>query len=160
MIYVALLMGALLASLVAGRNDRGPAIVSGLAILGGWLLFVSSWTRFAPAHVFTWLSYSDIWAMTDLAVAAVIGVVARDRWWGKALWSLIFAQVCLHVAHQYLGLNFASYSMFLDALFLGQLAVFYMLGGGAIVDFLSHGHVDGDHVFRAAQAAPSEKERS
>lgn len=158
--YGLLAAWALLAALASGKNDRGPAFLSGLTILAGWLLYVAAWTPYAPAIWLPWFSHTDIWAMTDLAIAAVILGVARDRWWAMALWGLLFTQILSHVCYQFFGLDFATYSTMLDALFLGQLSVFFMLGGGRIVDFVSDSYDHGWHVLRPSRTAPSKKEQA
>lgn len=134
--------------------------MSGLAIFGGWILFALAWTDYAPNRFFTWFEYSDIWAITDLITAGVILALAGDRWWGRVLWGLFFAQIIMHVVYQHSVLDFATYSAFLDALFLGQLSVLFMLGGNRIGDLVSHCHDYVRHVLDPPRAAQTKQEQA
>lgn len=159
LIYGLMALAAFTVAFAADKNDRGPAIVSGFAILLGWILFVASWTEYAPAHYLP-LDHTDIWAITDLLIAGVILAVAQARWWAITLWGLLFTQIVFHVCYQFFGLGFSTYSTVLDALFLGQLSVFFMLGGGRIVDFVSDSYDHGWHVPCPPEPASSKKEQA
>lgn len=139
----------------APRDERLPAFSAGLVILAGWGLFVLSWTDYAPALI-TGLDPIDIWAFTDLMSAAAILYIARGRWWSSALWGLFCAQTILHCAHSYAGMLFAPYSTALDVLFLGQIAVLFLVGGAGCVDRLFDWYDNARDVRRPPWAAEKE----
>lgn len=150
---------AVLSALLVRKQQRG-AFMASLAILSGWVLFVASWTEYSPASLAPWLSYTERWALTDLTIATVILLLAAPRWWSLTLAAIIWVQIVLHNLHEYAGLEFAPYSAALDFLFLGQLAVFFMLGGGKIVDLMSSGLDHVAHVFRSFARASGQKEQA
>lgn len=119
------------------RKDERGALTASLAIFAGWAMFVASWSdKYSPADLFPFLLYTERWAMTDLVIATTILFIAGLRWWGLALAGILWVQVLFHVAHQYTGLEFEIYSVALDVLFLGQLAILFTLGGGRLLRLL------------------------
>lgn len=146
---------AALVSLAAGRKP----FIGALAVLACWGFYNSIWfegglgfrlwSALSPYGV----GYVDIWAMTDLCLAALVLYLARTQWWGLAIWAVILIQMGFHVAHQFAGLGFSPYSVALDALFLGQLAVFFMLGGGSCVSLVLDWISDLRNVFHSPAPA-------
>lgn len=137
--YGALALLAVASTLVSSE-DRRPAFFASVAIFVGWVLFNSAWWGTSPAGLLNdagiGVSHADVWSITDLAIGAIILYTGQCRWWSLSLWALLTAQVLLHCFYQFAGLAFASYSFALDVLFLGQLAVLFMIGGRSIVDHL------------------------
>ena len=152
---------AVLVACCARKDERTPAMVSGLAILITWGLYVSAWSDVSPAGVLMLtgieVEHVDAWALTDLVLSVVIIATAFDREWGWMLWSLIIAQIAMHVQYQRGAWDWAAYEIGLDATFLAQLAVLFWLGGRGVGDLLSNpgGHVR--NVFRAARSAQAQE---
>ncbi len=125
---------AVLYGFLARKDERGVFTAS-LAVFAGWVMFSLSWSEYSISAL-TPLSYVDVWAVTDLAIASIILIAAGPKWWAMALAGIFWAQIAMHVAHQYGGLEFAPYSVTLDTLFLGQLAILFTVGGGKVGDIL------------------------
>ncbi|GAA0730014.1 hypothetical protein [Sphingomonas japonica] len=156
-LYGILSVLSVFAALGAPEGQRGRSFVSAGLLCAGWWLFIASWSDTPPASLFWAIGLPvepvDIWAVTDALCAAIILALAYQYWWGKALWALLVCQLALHVIHQHGGLGFAPYSAALDVLFLAQLAVLFLLGGGGVVAAVSdrNRHVrDARHPYRTA----------
>lgn len=147
--YGLLLIAAVLSASLAGQR----ATIAGGIIAAGWAFYNAAWWGRSPA-AFIGIDEVDLWAMTDMLIGATMLWFGRDRWWGVALWALFVMQGALHIPHQYGGLAFAPYSKALDTLFLAQLAVLFMTGGGRLVDYLSDCLRHVRHVLRSPSAAP------
>lgn len=151
--YGLILLAAVLCSAFGGRL----AFASGSVVLAGWVLFIAAWWEHSPAAMINMAgidaSHMDVWAVTDLLAGWTILVLAAPRWWAFALWGMLTAQMMLHCAHQYAGLDYAPYATGLDTLFVGQVAVLFMTGRGRIADLLSVCLHRGWHVLRAAWPA-------
>lgn len=157
MIFGILAAAACLSTLWADRDERGPAFASGLVILLGWALFNLTWTDYAPdlllAEMGIRSNYVDIWSITDMVAGAAILFFGMTRWWALAVYALLLTQVFFHCVYRFYEIDFAAYSMILDGLFLGQVAVIFLIGGGKCGDYLLDLFNNARDVFRSPQAA-------
>lgn len=126
---------------LAPKRDRRDAVAISLLLFASWVSFVLSWTDYAPSLAIERVGLSmadvDVWALVDALAASCIIALAWDRWWGWSLWGLLIAQLVGHSLYQFGSVAFAPYSAALDALFLAQVAVFILLGGGGLGDLVS-----------------------
>lgn len=141
MIYGLLTVMAICVSAWAPRDERIAAYWSGVVILTGWgLWMLSVWTMHGPAMQLHKLGVTmdpiDIWAITDLATAALILLIAGVRWWSVALWALLSVQIGLHCCYTMGAMIYGPYEAALDLIYLGQLAVLFAIGGSGAVDYL------------------------
>lgn len=136
-------------------------MLAGLGLLVSWGLFVSAWADVSPAGVLLMahieVDHATLWSITDLVLSVFILGLAFDRWWGWALWSLLVAQIAMHVQYQSGGWDWAAYEKGLDATFLAQLAVLFWLGGKGVVDHLSDIRDHVRNVFRATRSAQAQE---
>lgn len=140
-IYGILALLMIAAAFGAPSEDRRRAVAVSVLLFANWVCFVLAWTDYKPKLVFAAvgmpLTNIDMWALLDALAASCIIAVAYDRWWGLALWGMLVAQLAGHSLYQGGLVAYAPYSAALDALFLAQVAVFLLLGGGGIVNLVA-----------------------
>jgi len=146
---VTAIMFAALAS--SGRREALPLAA---LLFADWLLYVLSWTPYKPANLFPGLLNSkDLWSIMDGIFGACAIVTAYRYWWGWALLLSVMCQEVLHAAYWLRVYDFETYSGFLDITFLAQVALFLVLGGRGVRDYLNR-CIDRLGVSRRAQGAP------
>lgn len=137
----AILNGALCATAIlfaAFSSGRREALPLAALLFADWLLYVLSWTAFKPANLFHGLLNSkDLWAIMDGILGACAVVTAYRYWWGWALLLSVMCQEVLHAAYWLRVYDFETYSGFLDITFLAQVALFLVLGGRGVRDYLN-----------------------
>lgn len=75
-----------------------------------------------------------LWAVAD-AVFGVLAIRLAWRFWlGWAVWALSILHVCFHIGHFWLADE--TYTFWLDAILLAQLACFLKVGGNGVRDRL------------------------
>jgi hypothetical protein len=133
LLYFGLCVASLLFAAHVPAMQRAPAIASATAILTNWAF--GQWT-YAPAAPQNLIFYStgfylqpyQMWAAVDCAATMVAIIAGRRWWWGWALLWLGMAWQVLHTLRDYGLLSGAPYLAWLDAVLLGHIAVFVVIG--------------------------------
>lgn len=155
-IYGALCAAAVLFAAASPRSHRRVAVILGAMLLLNWVLFILSYTPYGPVVLFHALGIgikpTELWAIIDgICGVAALGL-AWDRWWGWALWLSAIGQETIHFA-RYLGIDPIAYTGWLDNLLRVQLAIFFLMGGPGVRDFLHRGIAR--LRFRRGEAVPA-----
>ena len=117
----------------APHGQRLGAFFVSLAFNANWWL--CAWTYSAsPPQTYLGMSAVDLWCLFDLAVGVTALVAGVRHWWGWALWFIAIAQECFHTGH--FLLENQTYTFWLDKLLLAQVAVFFLIGGRSVSNWL------------------------
>lgn len=132
---------AIVASACVPARSRPMTLALAAVFAVNWLDYVLSYSARPPVAILwdygIYLRSNDVWAMLDasVAVVALLCWVNARAWWGAAIYSLALAQVILHGLYWDIQtLPRDIYYPALDKLFLAQVAVFILAGGGGLVD--------------------------
>jgi hypothetical protein len=130
----------------APSGERGAALGVSLILLAVWAVYVMPWV-WEPASIAGVLYRLGVTSITHMHVAiavdalasmAVLTIGAMHKWaWG--IWGCFIFMLCDHATADIFGVPYYPYSRALDAAFLAQLAILYMLGGRGVFDNLSRG---------------------
>lgn len=128
--YAVLLFASVLLASCAGKR----AFAVGMVITAVWVSYNAAWwwPSASPAALAylagVEMTHAEAWALTDLLAVIVIIPASGYRWWGFALAGVLLMQMVAYALIE-AGAAFAPSSIVLDALFLAQLAVLFMVGG-------------------------------
>lgn len=130
--YAAVLLWVMFFASFAGWRAFATSVV----IAADWVLFNAPYWGFSPGTA-VGLRYTDTWALTDLAALVAVLYIAQWRWWGFAIAGLLLSQIWIYALID-AGAAFAPLSILLDALFIAQMAVLFMVGGRHCGNSLLH----------------------
>lgn len=142
--YLALCAAAIVVAAHALPERRNAAFGLAVLCLMNWV-FVG-WTYRADMDADDAI---QLWAIADAALGIFAIRYAWRFWLGWTLWALTIMHVCFHIGH--LWLPDETYTFWLDAILLAELACFLKVGGNGVRDRLLGG-LDLRWMVRAAGA--------
>jgi hypothetical protein len=137
LVYAVLLVCAIIFASFAPKDDRREAQLLALLLLVNWVSFVATYTPYSPARALG-MRPQDWWAMMD-GLCGVVAMLAFQRWWGWALWAISILQEILHAGHDFGWYDQFTYTDYLDSVLRAQIALFFLIGGRGVGDFLYRG---------------------
>lgn len=134
------LCAAALGASALTRNGRREALIIASLVCANFIFCNMAYTSYAPKYALLALGIEctskDLWMLADTAVAAAALWLAYDRWWGWSFGLAGLVQLAIHAGRLGLFYDGALYSEMLGIVLHAQLAVFFLLGGPGIVEFL------------------------
>lgn len=138
-----LLCVAALIVAACAKNDKAEGVRVGSLLLFVWVLYVWPWVHSpsSPAAVLSrsgvdGIQHQHVWMVTDAIASMLTLLFAWRKAWGWAVWACFIVMLCNHTFSPLL--DFSVYSTGLDAAFLGQLAILFVIGGPGAWDRLSN----------------------
>lgn len=119
-------------------TERRAAVILARLMFLGWAFYVSAWTPASPAKALAAagvpINSKDMWSVMDALFGFAAVFLAFRVWWGWALWATALTATAIHLAFQFGMANFEEYSHALDKVLLGQIALFFFIGGRGVSD--------------------------
>lgn len=144
------------------KEGRVEAICLAALLFSNFVFCALGYTDHAPKYALHRLgldiSTKELWAIAD-AIFGSLTMIAFRFWWAWALWAGAITQVLLHAARISLGLDEFIYSDALQVVLLGQIAVFFLIGGRGVRDWINR-LVDRIRVFRGTRRATTSGART
>lgn len=137
----ALSVGAVVFAALAPRDQRRAAAMCAAALTASWMLSCASYTGYAVEKAIG-ATYLDIWSAMNALIGVLVALIARETWWGRLLFGLLFVACVNDLAlwmqvsdlAQVPGNYWEPFSERADWLFWSEAAIFYAIGaGGAAV---------------------------
>lgn len=117
----------------APRGQRFGALTVAASLNANWWICAWSYSSSSPQAALG-ITAIDLWCLLDLAVGVTALVAGVRHWWGWALWFIAIGQECFHMGH--FLLENQMYTFWLDKLLLAQVAVFFLIGGRSVSNWL------------------------
>lgn len=167
-----LVSASLFFALHAPACERGAAFRVSLVMATVWLVYAMPWIHepYSVAgilyrHGYHEIQYTDISVAEDAIGSMLVLVFARQHRWAWGIWACFMLMLCAHVANEGARLllptaaDGSGYTRVLDAAFLAQLAILFMLGGRGVCircsDFVARmRRLRRLRFVRASQASP------
>jgi hypothetical protein len=98
-----------------------------IAVLSGWLWYISAWLVHSPAVIIhhalnTIIQPWELWAAADAIIGFFVFTKAYDRAWGTALFMLFIIQEIIHLGYGDGSYGWDIYRSMLDTVFWIEMA--------------------------------------
>lgn len=125
------------------RPGRGEALVLAALLNANFYFCALGYTSYAPKHMLEALGVAittkETWMVADALLGAA-AVIAFRRWWAWALWATTLCQQIIHGGYMFGLFSDVFYTDRLQNVLHAQIALFFLIGGRGLADFL-HRHI-------------------
>lgn len=144
--FAAVLVGSVWVVGHAAQDDRVEGVAIGRVLCAVWLWCAMPWIYepLSPAGLIyrgggTFITHEQTWAFADAIGSVAVLRLGRDRWWAWIIWACFIGMLLSHLVRATLDVPPEAYRSGLDAAFVTQLAVLFLLGEGGVRARLSRG---------------------
>lgn len=130
----------------AAQDDRVEGMAIGRVLCAVWLWCAMPWIYepLSPAGLIyrgggTFITHEQTWAFADMIGSVAVLLLGRDRWCAWIIWACFIGMLLSHLVRAMLDVPNEAYQAGLDAAFVAQLAVLFLLGEGGVRARLSRG---------------------
>lgn len=147
--YGLVTIGAIIAACLSAPSDRRDAFLCAVGLHASWVIYVLAWTPWSPAIMLTRYAFDTdsvtIWSLCNCAnaiLALYLWVMSgRGKDWLICLYVLLLSACYFDVLWWADVVSWDTFRRVIDTIFVGEMALLYMLGAGNAADVVGRCYV-------------------